>query len=153
MYRSRSRPASGLSSKTERNCKGPTGAEVRLCRLEEIDRAVKSWITADKKRGIKTVHVSVYDAKAMKTLGVPAIKGRATATKVKTAIDTLWKRLTPDYLILLGGDDIVPYFVVANPSYDPNGDDDKEVPTDNPYASSRRFELRPPLLICSPTAW
>jgi Peptidase family C25 len=114
---------------------------------------VKSWITADKKRGIKTVHVSVYDAKAMKTLGVPAIKGRATATKVKTAIDTLWKRLTPDYLILLGGDDIVPYFVVANPSYDPNGDDDKEVPTDNPYASSRRFELRPPLLICSPTAW
>jgi hypothetical protein len=33
----------------------------------------------------------------------------------------------------------VPCFVVANPSYDPSGDDDKVVPTDNPYASSGPF--------------
>jgi hypothetical protein len=107
--------------------------------LKLVDRAVSDWIAQDRKRGIKTISVAVDNAKAMKELGVPAIKGTATASKVKSAIDALWERLTPDYLVLFGGDEIVPHFVVANPSYDDSGDDDKEVPTDNPYASSRRW--------------
>lgn len=107
--------------------------------LTDVDRAVKGWIAADEKRGIRTVHVAVDDAAAMRTLGVPAVKGKATAHKVKHVIDALWERLTPDYLALFGGHDIVPQFVVANPLYDPSGDDDKEVPTDNPYPSSRPF--------------
>ena len=107
--------------------------------LELVDRAVKAWIAQDRKRGIKTIHVAVDDAAAMKELGVPVIKGTASASKIKDAIDALWERLTPDYLVLFGGDEIVPHFVVANPSYDESGDDDKEVPTDNPYASSRRW--------------
>src|SRR5262245_7016303 len=70
---------------------------------------------------------------------VRALRGKTNATKIKRAIDALWKTLTPDYLVLFGGDDIIPMFVVTNPSYDPNGDDDEKVPTDNPYASSSAF--------------
>ena len=107
--------------------------------LKLVDRAVSDWIAQDRQRGIKTIYVAVDDAEAMKELGVPAMKGTATAPKIKRAIDALWERLTPDYLVIFGGDEIVPHFVVVNPSYDDSGDDDKEIPTDNPYASSRRW--------------
>jgi hypothetical protein len=110
--------------------------------LKSIDRAVKEWISKDRDRGIKTIHVAVDDASAMKALGVPAVKTPITAAKVKAAVDALWERLAPDYLVLLGGDEIVPHFVVENPSYDPSGDDDKQVPTDNPYACSRPWNAK-----------
>jgi len=110
--------------------------------LKQIDGAVKDWIAADAKRGIKTIHVAVDDAAGMKALGATAVTGRATAEKVKRAIDGLWTRLTPDYLALFGSQDVVPQFVVDNPSYDEGGDDDKTVPTDNPYASSSPFQAK-----------
>ncbi len=47
---------------------------------------------------------------------------------------------TPDYLVLFGGDDIVPMFEVSNPTHDWRRRRRlKNVPTDNPYASSKRF--------------
>jgi hypothetical protein len=107
--------------------------------LQEISRAAKDWTAAEAKRGIQTAFVAVDDAAAMKTQGVTPISGKATAAKIKRAVDALWNRLNPDYLVLFGGDEIVPMFVVANPSYDPGGDDDRQVPTDNPYASSAAF--------------
>jgi len=108
--------------------------------LKKIDAAVKAWIAADTARGIQTIHVAVDDPARMKQLGVPAVKGKATANKIKSAVDALWAKLTPDYLVLFGGDDIVPYFVVTNPSFSPKGDDDPVVPTDNPYACSSPFD-------------
>jgi len=119
-------------------------------KLKEIEAERKAWVGADAKRGIKTVHVAVDDSAdgTMKKYGVTPVKlvdGRATAPDIKRAIDVLWKQLAPDYLVLFGGDDIVPMFVVANP-FDPSGDNDwlppkmrEEVPTDNPYASSLPF--------------
>ncbi|MBI3374056.1 MAG: hypothetical protein HY017_20215 [Betaproteobacteria bacterium] len=107
--------------------------------LKQIDAAVKRWVAADAARGIKTVHVALDDAVAMKKLGVAALKGAATAEKMKTAIDRLWTRLAPEYLVLFGSQDVVPYFIVDNPSFSPDGDDDKIVPTDNPYACSGAF--------------
>lgn len=107
--------------------------------LGKIDAAVKEWIASDAARGLKTVHVAVDDVKAMKALGVRPVRGVATANQVKIAVDRLWAKLRPDYLVLFGSADVVPYFVVPNPSYDPKGDDDPQVPTDNPYASSHPF--------------
>jgi hypothetical protein len=108
--------------------------------LARIDAAVKRWIDADRKRGIRTVHLALDDARSMTAHRVKAVTGRATARKVKQAIDALWKRLAPDYLVLFGADDVVPYFVVDNPSYGGrDGDGDVKVRTDNPYACAQRF--------------
>ena len=107
--------------------------------LRAIDAALKHWIAADRKRGLRTIHVAVDDPAAMKALKAQAVTGTVTAAKVKRAIDQLVRRLTPDYVVLIGADDVVPYFQVVNPSFDPNGDDDKQVPTDNPYASNEVF--------------
>ena len=107
--------------------------------LNQINTAIRRWIEADVHRGIRTVHVAVDDSAAMRALRVKPVSGKATAHKIKRAIDDLWKRLTPDYLVLFGGADIVPMFEVVNPSHDAKGDDDEKVPTDNPYACSLRF--------------
>ncbi len=107
--------------------------------LKEIDRAVAAWVKADKDREIQTVHVAVDDAAAMKRLGVKAVAGAVSAHKVKRALDALVARLTPDYIVLFGAADVLPMFVVPNPSASDSGDDDEEVPTDNPYACSKQF--------------
>jgi hypothetical protein len=109
--------------------------------LKRINAAITHWIDADMKRGIQTVHVAVDDPADtyLKKLRVTPVSGKATAPKIKRAVDDLWKKLKPEYLVLFGGIDVVPMFEVLNPAYDQNGDDDEKVPTDNPYASSKRF--------------
>jgi hypothetical protein len=106
--------------------------------LKTINAAIKKWIAADAEPRHRTVHVALDDATAI-SARVSPISGAATAGRIKNTIDKLWARLNPDYLVLFGGNDIIPMFVVTNPSYDPNGDDDEKVPTDNPYASSSAF--------------
>ncbi len=119
-------------------------------KLKQIKRAITAWRKADSKRGIRTVHVELDDpAEAMRehyrVMPVTLVDGKASPLDIKRAIDALWKRLGPDYLVLFGGCDIVPMFVVANP-FDPKGDNhflassqQEKVPTDNPYASSLPF--------------
>ncbi len=109
--------------------------------LKRINTAIERWIKADATRGIRTVHVAVDDPadKNMKELRVTPVSGEATAPKIKRAVDDLWKKLKPEYLVLFGGCDIIPMFEVFNPAFDQNGDDDEKVPTDNPYASFKQF--------------
>lgn len=115
--------------------------------LEKINAAIAEWIAADANRGIHTEHVAVDDSKAMKALGVKPISGKITAHEIKRAIDDLWKQLAPEYLVLFGGQDIVPMFIVNNPNYSSTGDDDKKVLTDSPYASSFPSYLVPDRVI------
>lgn len=107
---------------------------------KRIDKSVAAWIAADARRGITTLHVAIDDAAAMQACGVPALSGKATPVKIKRALDALCRKLAPDYVCLFGGHDIVPMFVVPNPSYAPGGDDDTDVPTDNPYACSTPYK-------------
>ena len=107
--------------------------------LKKIDAAVDGWIAAEKARGINTVLVGLDAKKDMEGQGLQPIQGKVTALKAKKAIDALAKKLSPDYIVILGGDDVVPQFHVPNPSFSFNGDEDETVPTDNPYATSRPF--------------
>ncbi len=94
--------------------------------LTKIKTAIEDWIKADDtKRGIQTVHVAVDDSAEMlevwhkyfpKAPRVRPVSGKVTPVKIKRAIDDLWERLKPKYLVLFGGDDIVPMFRVPNPT-------------------------------------
>jgi peptidase C25-like protein len=110
--------------------------------VQKIDEVVKRWIKADATRGIQTVHVHVDDSTEMNALGVPPISGEATPENIKQAIDNLWNKLrpTPHYLVLFGGEQIIPMFIVHNPSgWMELEERDKSVPTDNPYATHLPF--------------
>jgi hypothetical protein len=121
--------------------------------LTKIKTAIEEWIEADdKKRDIQTVHVAVDDPSEMlnvwrnyfpKAPRVSSVSGRVTPVKIKRAIDDLWERLKPKYLVLFGGDDVVPMFRVPNPTlYWKQGvtDWDRMLRTDNPYATSKPFD-------------
>ena len=57
--------------------------------------------------------------------------------QIKELLDILHKTIeasyhtTIEYFLLIGGDDIVPFYRVSNPIYGPNGDPDKEIYSDN----------------------
>lgn len=118
--------------------RGNLKAKYSTAKLKQLDAAMQKWIAADRKRGIHTIYVALDNAAAMAKYGVPAIAGAVTAVRAKRAIDKLWKKLQPDYLVILGAQDIIPYFEVPNPSRN-DDDTDAVVPTDNPYASDRAF--------------
>lgn len=107
--------------------------------LKKISQALRSLADKDKARGIVTHIVHLDDQADMSKYGLAAVAGTLTPNKCKTAIDALFVALSPDYLVLLGAGDVIPFFDVPNPSFATDGDDDESVPTDNPYASSRKF--------------
>jgi hypothetical protein len=110
--------------------------------LEKIRAEIGRWKKADADRGIRTVHVEVDNSEdeTMKEQVLEPVSGDATPEKIKQVIDLLWDKLTPDYLVLFGGHDIIPMFEVTNPTYLwEDEDNDKTVLTDNPYASSAPF--------------
>lgn len=122
--------------------------------LMKINTAIEDWIAADADRGIQTIHVAVDNSAEMlrvwrdyfpKAPRVRPVSGKVTPLKIKRVIDDLWKRLRPKYLVLFGGDDIVPMFRVPNPTHywSPSQgvtDFDRMLPTDNPYASCEPFD-------------
>lgn len=95
----------------------------------KIDAALKRLITADAARGIATSVV------ALDTLApAKAVAGRPKT--FKAAIDQAFlAHNRPDYVLILGGPDVVPHQPLKNPVFDPRGEDrDKTVPSDLPYA-------------------
>lgn len=112
--------------------------------LKKIDAALKAWIEAEKRRGIDTVHLALDNAADMEAHGLKSLSGRVTSMAAKKAIDALAKKLVPDYVVILGGDDVIPYFRLPNPIFDPSpqGDPDQIVLSDNPYATSLPYAAK-----------
>src|SRR5688500_4704554 len=125
------------SIKLSITCRSRLEAKYDSAALARIDAAVAKWVAADKARGITTIHLAIDDAAAMKPYKVAALKGTITPAKVEKALDALVEKLTPDYIVLFGATDVVPAFEVPNPTH--AEDEEPKVPTDNPYASSRKY--------------
>lgn len=94
---------------------------------KRIEKAVQALVKADAARGVDTSLVSL-DGKG---LGKKAVKKSAQPESFKTAIDHAFTQAErPEYLVILGGPDVVPHQPLRNPT----GDDDPDVPSDLPYA-------------------
>jgi hypothetical protein len=104
--------------------------------VKSIQDAVKDLIAADKERGLTTSLVALDDATAMKKLKATPVKNAASPQQNKKAVDGIYKALVPDYLMLLGAADVIPFQDLKNPLYstDPDGDDDEFAYGDLPYA-------------------
>lgn len=110
---------------------------------DAIDGAVAALIAADAERALDTRYVHLDIAAEVEPFGVEPTPTNPTASDCKQVIDGICTALTADYLVLLGSDDVIPHFAVPNPARSPKSrDKDPHVPTDNPYASSQRFNLK-----------
>jgi hypothetical protein len=113
----------------------------------KINTALRKLVAADKARGLTSRLVFLDDAGAMARLDAPVVKRASSERQNKAAIDAVFAKLAPDYLMILGSVDVIPHQSLANPVFDPadpEADVDETVPSDLPYAceapSSTRIE-------------
>lgn len=103
-------------------------------KMSRIEEAIGRFIAADKKRGLETKLVAVDSAGDMKPVQGPIVTNKDDQKQAKEAVDAVFMAYQPDYLMILGSPDVFPHQELKNPAYDPNGDDDRVVPSDIPYA-------------------
>ena len=102
--------------------------------LSAIRAAIKLLIDSDKKRGLQTRLVALDSKSAMKALKLSAVKDPDDRRANKRAIDGVYRKLTPDYLLILGAIDVVPHQALDNLVFDPDDDPDRVAESDLPYA-------------------
>lgn len=99
----------------------------------QIDAAITRLVAADKKRGLLTVVVDIANkAEMAKYKGQPIIS-KDDQSGAKRAVDALDAALSPDYIMLLDGPDVVPHITLDGiPGLH---DGDATIDSDLPYAS------------------
>lgn len=101
-----------------------------------IRKAIARLVASDAARGIKTT-LEAVDAPRK---GAPPVTSSGNAKQNKTTIDRLFVAYkSPDYLLILGGPDVIPFQPLDNPMFSPPDDTDPNVPSDLPYASSAPY--------------
>lgn len=99
----------------------------------KIQKSVAGLIAADARRGLRSRMVFVDDPAAMKRYGGKAVTDAASPQQNKAAIDAIYRKTSPEYLMILGAPDVVPHQDIRNPIA-AKDDPDRTVPSDLPYA-------------------
>lgn len=118
--------------------------------LTKINKALTLLKSADKKRGIQSRVIFLDDKASMKKWGATAIVDNTSPRQYKQAIDSIFKKLQPEYLMILGAPDVVPHQDLYNLAYVPGSDDDRFAWSDLPYACSATYS-RDPARFIGPT--
>jgi hypothetical protein len=106
--------------------------------LSQIRDAINGLIKADASRGIKTSLIDVSSARAMKRIKAKSVSSADNAKQNKDAVDAIYRKYAPEYLLLLGAIDVIPHQDLRNPVHD--GDDPDEFAYgDLPYACEARY--------------
>lgn len=108
-------------------------------KFKEIEKKITTLIATDKKRGIISNLFYIDDAATLGKLKIPYVKNVESATQVKATIDALYKKYSPNYIMLLGAVDVIPHCELKNLIPD---DDDEIVPSDLPYACDKKYSTK-----------
>lgn len=101
--------------------------------------ALNKLCQSDKKRGLDTAIIFVDDVKIMKAA---AVKDPGNARQNKAAIDALYRHFEPDYLLIAGAQDVIPFQPLTNLLFSED-DEDKLIPSDLPYACDAAYHTDP----------
>lgn len=101
----------------------------------KISAALRQLVAADAQRGLVSMVIELDSRASMAPYGAP-VTSSTNARAAKGAIDAIYAKEKPDYILILGASDVVPLVPLKNPVYSPkpDEDDDKTVPSDLPYA-------------------
>lgn len=115
-------------------------------RAVEVVEALKQLVAADGRRDIQSKIFFIDSDPDMLNLGVTPVTQKNDEKLNKQAIDGVFNKLTPDYILIVGGPDIIPHQTLDNPLYDSEKviyeyipdfpDDVSKVQSDLPYACS-----------------
>ena len=99
--------------------------------LRVIEEALNELVESDQGKGIQTQVIYLDDTNQMEKLNAPPVADPTSDRQNKDAVDGVFEALMPDYLMILGGVDIIPHQKLDNPVF---ADPDPDVPSDLPYA-------------------
>lgn len=100
----------------------------------KIRTALAELATADRERGLTTKLVRLDSAASVRASGATKVAGPDDWVGAVRAVDRIWQRYQPSYVVLLGSPDVVPQARVTNPFNSFGNDGDPYVPSDLPYA-------------------
>ncbi len=103
---------------------------------------LKKMVDADKSKGLSSKYIFVDDTGMMKTCKAKAVTKPTNEIQHKNAVDDLVHFFTPDYILLFGAQDIIPFQSLVNDNYiatmsnrdSEDDDDEKMIDSDLPYA-------------------
>ena len=101
--------------------------------VKEIEKAVAGLKAADRHRGLHTRLIYLDGA----SLGNKKVTDPGNTVENKAAVDAVAKKHRPEYLVILGSHDVVPYQDLKNKLHDPgdpDSDEDRFAKSDLPYA-------------------
>lgn len=104
--------------------------------VKAVETALRALAAADGNRGLKSQIVWIDNAAQMKKLGGKPPINAKDQRGAKLAVDAIAKSLSPDYIVLLDGPDVIPHIVLDNPVPE---DGDTGIDSDLPYASPEGF--------------
>jgi hypothetical protein len=113
-------------------------AKYRAHGVKAIEAAVKALAAADAKRGFATTLLYLDGPR----LGRAAMGDPGDPAEAKAAVDAVVKKHRPEYLVILGSHDVVPYQDVKNKLHDPadpDSDPDRFTGSDLPYACEAAY--------------
>lgn len=128
--------------------RGALAASYGMETAAAIIAAMTEYGSALGSRAVQAECIVVDDRESLGRIANIAPVAETTAAAFKQVIEAVRTALTTaghdvDALVLIGGDAIVPFHRVPNPSQDA----DVDVPTDNPYGSGAGSELAPELIV------
>ncbi len=109
-----------------------------LNQVFQIEAALYPIQAADKAQDIDTTVIYVDDAAQMTAVGGLAVTDPNSDQQNKAAIDAIFNHSNPDYMLILGANDIIPQQRLNNPVL---GDHDPNVPSDLPYACTHGYSV------------
>ena len=111
--------------------------------VSDITDAINRLIAKDQERGIQSVLVAIDSAADMAGMQAPPVTNPADPRQNKNAIDAVYAKLVPDYLLILGSVDVIPHQDLKNPVYHPPDDPDNIADGDLPYACEAPYSRNP----------
>src|SRR5262245_14958450 len=112
--------------------RGALQAKYGAAGAAQIAAAIAALIAAHAAKGLRSQLIHIDDAAEMAAVGGAAVIAPVDEAGAKAAVDAIFNTLTPDYVMLLDGPDVVPHILL-----DPIAglsDADLGVPSDLPYA-------------------
>jgi hypothetical protein len=100
----------------------------------KIESLLKKIVSADKSKGLSTKYIFIDDVASMKSGKARVVTKTSNEKENKNAIDDLFLFFKPDYLLIFGAGDIIPFQKLANDS-----DDESFVESDLPYACETAY--------------
>ncbi|HEY4111951.1 hypothetical protein [Puia sp.] len=119
------------------SCKNPLVLKYGAANFKKVDALLKKLAAADKKKKLTTRVVYIDDPASAKKAGI-SVYPSTKEKDCKNAVDALYAKWKPDYIVLFGAQDIVPFQSIVNPA----SDDDKIVPSDLPYACDTSYSTQ-----------